>query len=69
MTNRPIIALILLTPLRIPDINLSHIGQTLSGNTKFLKKHSDEKGVKRLQIAVRGVKRSCHDQEKNVSSL
>lgn len=45
MTSRPINALIPLKLLRIPDIESSRTGETLSGNTKFLKKISLEMDV------------------------
>jgi hypothetical protein len=45
MRSRPIDALIPLKLLRIPNIESSHTGETLSGNTKLLKKFSPEKDV------------------------
>ncbi len=45
MTSPPITARISLKLFRLPDIRLSHTGEILSGNTKFLKKISLEKDV------------------------
>jgi len=45
MTNRPINALFLQKLLRFPDIRPSRTGETLSGNTKFLKEFGLEQDV------------------------